>query len=595
MPSFVEPCDPTLQERLPATPGWIYEIKTASYRAQVHIRDGEVTVYSRSGYDWTEQFAALAEAATKLRVREAIIDGEATVLGKTGLPDFQALRRELANPQSKRLLYHAFDLLYLNGRDLRANSLLDRKHTLKSLLHKAPSTIMYVDYIEADGARVFAEACRMGLEGIIAKRTDAPYRSGRQDSWIKLKCVESGTFPIVAFVEKLGGHPRKIASLYVGRWDGDRLLYAGKARSGYTETVARELRERLNPLIRRTSPLAIPVKKPKATWVEPAVDAEIAYSAFTDDGLLRAAVFKGLRDDLRKPNQASLPRLPRQKSPSLVPDRGSNSRSIHGVPRENILQLLPDAVTPSKEELTACWKRVANRALAHLVRRPLKLVRRMHGVTFYHRGKLPEVPASVHQLGIQKREGSEGIRLWVDDLNGLLGLVAMDAVEVHPWNATIDDIERADRIVIDLDPGEAVEWASVVQTALMLREVLRAEGLEPWPKVTGGKGLHLMAPLQRGMLHDDARQYTRSLVQKLVEKWPHSYVLSASPAARHFLDYLRNGRGNTAIGAYSPRARPNFPIACPVSWSQVEKGISPDAFAMRHPSRRKPGVSNPQH
>src|SRR2546423_15348688 len=170
MPPFIEPCDPTLHEQPPTGPGWLYEIKTDGYRAQVHIRHGEVTIYSRNGYDWTEQFAAIAEAAKKLKLREAIIDGEATVLGKTGLPDFQALRRELANPKSKRLLYHAFDLLYLNGHDLRRASLLDRKQALKSVLRKAPTTIAYVDYLEEDGARVFEQACRMGLEGIIAKR-----------------------------------------------------------------------------------------------------------------------------------------------------------------------------------------------------------------------------------------------------------------------------------------------------------------------------------------------------------------------------------------------------------------------------------------
>src|SRR3954453_4375873 len=358
MPAFVEPCDPTLHELAPTGPGWVYEIKTDGYRAQVHVRAGEVTIYSRSGHDWTEQFAAIAGAVKKLNVHEAVIDGEATILGKTGLPDFQALRRELANPQSKRLLYHAFDLLYLNGRDLRSLPLLERKRELKSILRKAPSTIVYVDYLEEDGARVFEEACRMGLEGVVAKRADAPYRSGRQDSWVKLKCVKSDTFPIIAFVEKLGAHPRKIASLYVGRWQDERLLYAGKARSGYTETVARELRERLDPLIRKVSPLSVPVKKPKATWVEPVVDAEVEYSALTDDGLLRAAVFKGLRDDLREPNQASQPRLQRRKSPPLVPERAANTRSVHGVPRENILQLLTDAVTPSKEELAAYWKKV---------------------------------------------------------------------------------------------------------------------------------------------------------------------------------------------------------------------------------------------
>jgi bifunctional non-homologous end joining protein LigD len=341
-----------------------------------------VTIYSRRGYDWTEQFAPIAKAASELKVREAIIDGEVTVLGKTGFPDFQALRGELGNRESTRLLYHAFDLLYLNGRDLRRAPLLKRKKALKSILKKSPAALAYVDFLEADGSRVLEQACRMGLEGIVAKRVDSPYRSGRQESWMKLKCVKSDTLPIAAFVEKLGARPRKIASLYVGRWEGDRFVYAGKARSGYTETVACELRERLDPLIRKSSPLAVAVKKPKATWVEPVVNAEIEYSAVTDDGLLRAAVYKGLRDDLEKtPYRSSPGLLRRRRSPSVVPEH-TPSGSIHGISRQNILQLLPDAPAPSKEELASYWKKVAKRALVHLAGRPLKLVRHTHGITF---------------------------------------------------------------------------------------------------------------------------------------------------------------------------------------------------------------------
>src|SRR3954453_20366440 len=310
MPGFIEPCDPTLHERAPTGNEWVYEIKTDGYRAQLHLRDKRVMVYYRSGYDWTDEFAPIAKAAAQLKVREAIIDGEATVLGNTGLPDFQELRRELRNRQSKRLTFHAFDLLCLNGRDFRRAPLLERKKALKSVLDDGPPTLVYVDFLEADGTRVFEQACRMGLEGIVAKRADTPYRSGRQDSWINLKCVKSDTFPIVAFVEKLGAHPRKIASLYVGRREGDRLVYAGKARSGYTEAVAREIRERLDPLITNKSPLSVQVKKPKATWVEPKVDAEIEFSAVTDNGLLCAAVFKGLRDDLAAPHV---------KAPSITP------------------------------------------------------------------------------------------------------------------------------------------------------------------------------------------------------------------------------------------------------------------------------------
>ena len=579
MPGFVEPCDPTLHQRAPTGDGWVYEIKTDGYRAQVHIRNGRVTVYSRSGYDWTEQFAPLAKAASKLKVREAIIDGEATVLGNTGLPDFQALRRELGNRDSSRLLFHAFDLLYLNGRDLRRVALLQRKHALKSILQDSPSALVYVDFLEADGSSVFEHACRMGLEGIVAKRVDAPYRSGRQDSWIKLKCTKSDTLPIVAFVEKLGARPRKIASLYVGRWEGDRLIYAGKARSGYTELVAREVRERLDPLIQKTSPLSVPIKKPKATWVEPVVKAEIEYSAVTDDGLLRAAVFKGLRDDLGAP----------VKAPSIVPPGRHRRVKPHvGVPRENTLQLLPNAVVPTKEELAAYWAKVHKRALEHLGHRPLKLVRHVHGTTFYHKGPLPkDIPGSVHQLHMRKREGGEGTRLWVDSLDGFLGLVAIGAVELHPWNATADNFERADRLVIDLDPGEGVPWEAVAEAALRARDLLESEGLSSWPKLTGGKGIHVMAPLPKPISHDEARRKALQLVRVLAERHPEHYILSAqgNRRGRIFLDYLRNGRGTTAVGTYSPRVRVGFPIAAPVAWSRIETGIRSDAFTMKSPFR----------
>jgi bifunctional non-homologous end joining protein LigD len=219
------------------------------------------------------------------------------VLGNTGLPDFQALRRELAKPDSGRLTYLAFDLLYVDGYNLRRVPLIERKRALKDVLARAPAKIVYSEPFEsADGETVFRHACRMGLEGIVSKRRDSLYRSGRQESWLKLKCTKSDNFPIIAFVEKLGAKPRKIASLYLGRREGGKLLYAGKARTGYTEQVAREVRERLDPLITRKTPLDVAVKKPKATWVQPVVDAEIEYSGVTDDGLLRAAVFKGLRD-----------------------------------------------------------------------------------------------------------------------------------------------------------------------------------------------------------------------------------------------------------------------------------------------------------
>jgi bifunctional non-homologous end joining protein LigD len=576
IPAYIEPCDPTLRQRAPQGGDWRYEIKGDGYRAQLHLHDDAVKVYSRTGLDWTEQFSSIASAARQLKAHSIIIDGEAVVYGANGVPDFQQLRRELGKRKSPRVRYHAFDLLYLDGYDLRGATYLERKRLLQRLLDGAPETFMFVEGLEGDGAEVFEAACKLGAEGIVAKLANSPYRSGRQDSWIKLKCKKSETFPIVAFVEKLGARPRKIASLYVGRRDGDKLIYAGKVRTGYTEATARELRERLDSLIRKKSPLSVAVKKPKATWVEPEVEIEVEYGALTDDGLLRAAVFKGFRDDLK---------LPRLKAPSLVP---SSSHKSGGVPRENILQLLPDAVVPSKEELAAYWTRVWKKALPHLGHRPLKLVRHVHGTTFYHKGPLPKhIPAAVHQLRVQKREGGEGTRLWVDDLQGFLGLVEIGVVELHPWNALVKDFEHADRIVIDLDPGDRVEWDAVVEAALRMREVLKQNGLDSWPKLTGGKGIHLMAPLDQPIAHDEAHRIARRLVSELAARFPERYILSAQARRRGriFLDYLRNGRGTTAIGTWSPRARPGFPIAAPVTWSRIEAGIRPDAFTLQSPLR----------
>lgn len=583
-PGFVEPCHPTLREQAPEGDEWLHEIKSDGYRAQVHVRGGNIAIYSREGVNWTTQFAAIAGAAMHLPARDAIFDGEAIVQAANGVADLQALRREIGKKHSDRLVYAVFDLLYLDGFDLREAALEHRKRLLREVTAQAPATITYVEHLEGEGEAIYRHACRIGVEGIVSKHRQSPYRSGRQESWVKLKCIKSDTFPIVALVEKLGAKPRRIASLYVGRRDGDRLLYAGKVRSGYTDRIARELRERLDPLIVSGSPLLVDVRKPKATWVRPELGAEIQYGGVTEEGLLREAVFKGLRDDL----------VPAVRAPPIVPARRSSTTKAPkgpyiGVPRENILQLLPDAVVPSKEELARYWAKVAKDALVYLGRRPLKLVRHTHHTTFYHKGPLPPVPDSVHQLRIEKREGGAGIRLWVDSLDGLLGLVAIGAVELHPWTARIDDIEHADYVVFDLDPGDAVAWDFVIETAFKMREALAAEGLKSWPKTTGGKGLHVVAPLPEKLTHNAAHAFAKRMAERIAATAPERYVTSAALTKRPgrlFIDYLRNGRGTTAIGAYSPRARAGFPIARPVTWAQVERGIASDAFTIEHPGRR---------
>jgi bifunctional non-homologous end joining protein LigD len=579
-PDFIDPCLATLRHAAPTGAEWLHEIKLDGYRTQAHIHSGRAAIYTRRGYDWTDRFSSITEALRALPAKEAILDGEVVVLDDRGASDFHRLQEDLAKRRSDRLTYFAFDLLYLDGFDLRSTPLVHRKQLLAELLHGLSSTrVRLSEHIEADGLAVFERACSMRLEGIVSKQRDSPYRSGRQELWLKSKCTKSDSYPIVAFVEKLGAKPRRIASLYIGRREGDRLLYAGKVRTGYTDEVARHVREYLDPYIRKSSPLSVAVKKPKATWVEPIAEAEVAFSGITADGLLREAVFKGLREDLAPPRTS-----PASAARKLRRRPGSRG----GVPKENILQLLPDAVVPTKEELAAYWSRVAERALPHLARRPLKLVRHTRGTTFYHMGRLPPIPAAVRQLKIRKRGGGEGTRLWVDDLDGLLGLVEIGVIELHPWNATVDDIEHADRLIFDLDPGTGVTWDFVIRSAFALRQILRKEGHPCWPKLTGGKGLHIVVPLDYGkkLSHDEAHAYSMQLAERLANTNPERYTTSAAMADRRgrlFIDFLRNGRGTTAVGPYSPRARARIPIAAPTTWPKVKGGIRSDAFTIFAP------------
>jgi len=406
---FIQPCLATAGTAFPTQGHWLHEIKHDGYRAQGRMDRGRALIYTRNGYDWTQRFPPIAEALKRVPAKQFILDGEIVVTDARGVADFHLLQEDLARSRTDRLAYFVFDLLYLEGFDLRAVPLIERKQLLAAVLAETPTEgnpIQLNPHIEADATAVFEQACAMHLEGIVSKDSQSIYRSGRQDSWIKIKCAKTETFPIIAFVEKLGASPRRIASLYLGRWEGDQLLYAGKAQTGFKRSMLYDLRERLDPFIRKTSPLSVAIKRPKATWVEPAVLAEIEYSAFTAEQRLRAPVFKGIRDDLMAP----------RRGPKRHGRRGPRPS---GMSPSNILQLLPDAVVPTQDDLARYWRLVATEALPYIARRPLKLVRHVRGTTFYHKGRLPPVAEGVNQVLIEKREGGTGTRLWVDDLDGL--------------------------------------------------------------------------------------------------------------------------------------------------------------------------------
>jgi bifunctional non-homologous end joining protein LigD len=561
-PDFIEPAHPTQHAAPPEGGDWVHEIKVDGYRAQLHLENGRVRMYSRRGNDWSDRFAAIAEAAKDLPLKSAVIDGEVIVATANGLSDFAALQTELANLRSDKLTFYAFDLLYADGFDLKRTKLIDRKSALKELLASAPpGRFLYSDHLETDGSQVYARACELGIEGVVSKLRDSPYQSGRTELWRKSLCRKRDTFPIVAFV---AAQPKSIAALYLGRRDGGDLLYAGKAGTGFTFETARSLRERLDPLVVRKSPLTKPVKKPKATWVRPELLADVQFTSITPEGKLRHASFKGLRDDL-----AELP------EPAPKPARWYQN---------HVQRLLADAVVPSKEELRKYWRTMGATALPYLKNRPLTLVRHAHDKTFFHTGRLPAFPAGVRAVTFEKREGGEGIRPYIDSVAGLVALIELDAVELHPWNATVDDLEHPDVMVFDLDPGEDVPWDAVTEAALALRDFLTSEGFEPRPKSTGGKGLHLMLPLDGRATHDEIRVLSRRLAERFARTNPDRYTALSKREGRAekiFIDHLRNGRGQTAIGVYSPRARANFPLAVPLSWAEVERGVPSDAYTMR--------------
>ena len=436
----------------------------------------------------------------------------------------------------------------------------------------------------------------------MSKRADAPYRpNDRSGSWLKAKCLNREEFVVVGWTDPEGSRPHLGALLLAYYAPDGRLVYAGRAGTGMPGRELARLAARLKPLATdrmpidvpppRTSRFGSPLVLSRVHWVRPELVVEVTYLTWTDDGLLRHVVYQGVREDkpaaeVRRdwPHARQFPRrlnLVRRAGRRAAPD-------THGVPRENILQLLPDAVVPSREQLERYWRKVATRALPYLANRPLKLVRHVHGITFYHRGKLPAIPDSVHQLRIEKREGGEGTRVWIDDLDGLLGLLEMDVIEVHPWGATVDDIEHPDTLVFDLDPGEGIEWPFVQETALRC-----ARCWKPRKVLSPGRSSPAARACTSWSQSSAVDHGTRHMIiaariaERFARKDPTRYTTSAKMSDRPgklFIDYLRNGRGTTAIGTYSPRARAGFPIAAPVTWGDIEKGIKPDAYTIDTPT-----------
>lgn len=584
LPDFVAPQLATLVSRPPEGSEWLHEIKYDGYRAIAALAGGRGRIFTRSGQDWTAKFESVAEALRRLDVGSALLDGEIVALDEHGRSSFGRLQRGLKEGKIA-LTYYVFDLLELDGRDLRHEPLRRRKEMLRKLLDGAADAIRYSQDVAGHGGEVLAEACRMGLEGIVSKQADKPYVSHRAKSWLKTKCTGNEEFVIGGYrmSDKKG---RAFASLLLGEYDGDKLHYRGRVGTGFDTNGLAELGARLQKLRRKTSPFVDADKAigRDACWVEPSLVAQIAFTERTTDGHLRHPAFLGLRGDKPAKDVQSqrMFAMPRQISAT---DKRSDGR-LAGVKLTSPDKVLFPAAGLTKEDLARYLLAVSDRMLPHVSGRPLSLVRCPEGATkecFFQKHTMKGMPAALKSVPVKENDGAIARYLMIDSAGGLVAAAQMGALEIHIWGSHAETIDRPDRLVFDLDPDPGVGFSGVREAARDVRKLLLAAGLESFALVTGGKGIHVVAPLDASQSWEEVKGFARGVATKLAESEPDRFVATMSKAKRKgriFIDWLRNERGSTAIAPYSPRARAQATVALSVSWTELGRIDSAAQFTV---------------
>jgi len=573
----------TLAASCPEGQEWVHEIKLDGYRLLATVHAGETRLTSRNGNDWTTRFGALATSLAKLSCKAAILDGEAVILNEAGVSSFQKLQNALGRDQVGNVVYFAFDLLFLDGLDLRPCTLIHRKELLQKLLDKnvTPQSIRFSDHVRGGGATFNAEACRMGLEGTICKRADAPYTAGRSRSWIKVKCLQRQEFVIVGFTDPSGVR-KGLGALLLGVYDGDKLLYCGKVGTGFSTKTLDELYETLLPLQRVKPAVVNPPLGAAAKgihWVAAKKVAEVSFAEWTEDGAVRHASFQGLRGD-KNADEVVRERPIQEVATTKKKVTKATDPVVAGIRISHPNKLLFADVGVNKLDLALYFEKVAPLAVAYLRARPLTLLRCPDGFEkgcFFQKHGNANVPKEI--LRVTVNETGEGSKeyLMVDALPSIILLVQMGVVEFHVWGSRFPKIELPDVVVFDLDPGPAAEWKDVAITALALRERLAELGLAAYPRFTGGKGIHVVVPLTPRASWADVKSFSLALAQEFVRKAPRSFTIKFAKSGREskiLIDYLRNGRNATAVASYSPRARPGAPVALPVPWEEIEARTS---------------------
>jgi bifunctional non-homologous end joining protein LigD len=578
----------------------VHEIKFDGYRVQMRVEAGAAILRTRKGLDWTARFRVIAAAGAALP--DGILDGEIVALDHNGAPDFAALQAALSDGETDDLVFFAFDLLFAEGEDLRALPLADRKARLETLLATAnqdEALLRYVDHFETGGDAVLRSACRMSLEGIVSKRLDAPYRSGRGEGWTKSKCRTGHEVVIGGWSETNG----RFRSLLVGVHRGEHLIYVGRVGTGYGQAVVSRLVPRLKEQATDKSPfsgLNAPRKEREVHWMKPDLVAEIQFAGWTGDGMVRQAAFKGLREDkpaeeveAERPAEAATTPLAKPKAaPRAKPAAAAatpQSSVVMGVPiSKPDKPLWPDAGdgrAVTKLDLARYYEAVGPWMIDHIKGRPCSIVRAPDGIAGEHFFQRHAMPGTSHLLELTTVSGDRKPYLQIDRIEGLAAVAQVAAVELHPWNCRPGHPDQPGRFVFDLDPAPELPFERVIEAALELRERLAALGLVGFCKTTGGKGLHIVAPVAAAKIGwPDAKGFAREICVQMAADSPDRYLVNMAKKARSgriFLDYLRNDRMATAVAVLSPRAREGAAVSMPLLWAEVKKGLDPKGFTVR--------------
>lgn len=599
LPEFIAPQLCETLDRPPSADGWIHEIKFDGYRIQMRVLDGEATLKTRKGLDWTAKYPAIAHAAAKLP--NAIIDGEICALDELGAPDFAALQAALSEGKTDSLVYFAFDVLFDGEKDVRALPLTVRKERLQKLLTDAGDDprLRFVEHFETGGDAVLRSACKLSLEGIVSKRGDAPYVSGRTNTWAKSKCRAGHEVVIGGYATTQG----KFRSLLVGVNRGDSFVYVGRVGTGYAAAKVKSLLPKLKAVETTKSPftgIGAPKKDPGVVWLKPELVAEIEFAGWTADGLVRQGAFKGLREDkpaaeveAEKPAPPSKMDVPQPAVPtSWKPKRGGSKADVMGVMISNPDKpLWPDANdgTPvTKEDLARYYEAVGPWLIDHIRGRPCSIIRTPDGIggeEFFQRHAMP---GTSNLLELVTVFGDKKPYLQIDRIEGLAAVAQVGAVELHPWNCEPKRPEAPGRLVFDLDPGPDVAFSTVVEAAREMRDRLDELGLISFCKTTGGKGLHVVTPLAVGkgskLSWPEAKAFAHDVCLQMALDNPELYLIKMTKSLRNgriFLDYLRNDRMATAVAPLSPRARPGATVSMPLNWTQVKADLDPKRFTLR--------------